>query len=173
MATSFWGRDRQRAFFDVRVFNSFAPSYCDTSLPQCYRRSEMGKRRAYDERVREIEHDSFSPLVFSTSGGMAPTANVVYKRIASMIASKNDKPYSKTMHWIWCRISFSQLRSAIMCLRGSRSAVHRPAGPHIAMDTMDLAWRFSNLGAVYTESRISPPIYTGVYPDLRELPCRT
>ena len=173
MATSFWGRDRQRAFFDVRVFNPFAPSYCDTSLPQCYRRSEMGKRRAYDERVREIEHDSFSPLVFSTSGGMAPTANVVYKRIASMIASKNDKPYSKTMHWIWCRISFSQLRSAIMCLRGSRSAVHRPAGPHIAMDTMDLAWRFSNLGAVYTESRISPPIYTGVYPDLRELPCRT
>ena len=64
------------------MFNPFAQSYRDTSLPQCYRRNEMEKRRAYDERIREIEHGSFSPLVFSTSGGMAPTANVVYKRIA-------------------------------------------------------------------------------------------
>ena len=109
MATSFWGRDRQHAFFDVRVFNPFAQSYRDTSLPQCYRRNEMEKRRAYDERIREIEHGSFSPLVFSTSGGMAPTANVVYKRIASMISSKHDKPYSRTMHWIRCRLSFSLL----------------------------------------------------------------
>ena len=139
VATSFWGRDRQRAFFDVRVFNPFAQSYHDTSLPQCYRRNEMEKRRAYDERIREIEHGSFSPLVFSTSGGMAPTANVVYKRIVAMISSKHDKPYSRTMHWIRCRLSFSLLRSAIMCLRGSRSAVHRPAGPHITIDTMDLA----------------------------------
>ena len=139
VATSFWGRDRQRAFFDVQVFNPFAQSYRDTSLPQCYRRNEMEKRRAYDERIREIEQGSFSPLVFSTSGGMAPTANVVYKRIASMISSKHNKPYSRTMHWIRCRLSFSLLRSAIMCLRGSRSAVHRPAGPHITIDTMDLA----------------------------------
>ena len=97
VATSFWGRDRQRRFFDVRVFNPFTPSYRNSSLPQCYRRNEMKKRRAYDERVREIEHASFSPLVFSTS------ANVVYKRIASMIASKHDKSYSRTMHWIRCK----------------------------------------------------------------------
>ncbi len=40
---------------------------------------------------------SFSPLVFSTSG-MGPTATTVYKRIASMMAQKLDKPYSKTLH---------------------------------------------------------------------------
>ena len=140
VATNFWGRDRQRAFFDVRVFNPSAQSYRDTSMPQCYRRNELEKKRAYDERVREIEHASFSPLVFCTSGGMAPTATVVYKRIASMISSKHDKPYSRTMHWIRCRLSFSLLRSAIMCLRGSRSASNRPAtGPLITVDTMDLA----------------------------------
>ena len=27
VAESFWGRDRQRVFFDVRVFNPLAPSY--------------------------------------------------------------------------------------------------------------------------------------------------
>ena len=40
------------------------------------------------------------PLVFSTAGGMGPTANVVYKRIASMIAQKHDETYNKTLHWI-------------------------------------------------------------------------
>ena len=52
VAESFWGRDRQRAFFDVRVFNPFAPSYRNTSLSQCYRKNELEKRRAYDERIR-------------------------------------------------------------------------------------------------------------------------
>ena len=58
VAESFWGRDRQCAFLNVRVFNPFARSYRNTSLSQCYRRNEMEKKRAYDERVREIEHES-------------------------------------------------------------------------------------------------------------------
>ena len=120
------------------MFNPFAQSYRSTSLSKCYRQNELEKKRIYEERVREIEHGSFSPLVFSTSGGMGTTATVVYKRIASMIAEKREKPYSKVIHWIRCRLSFSLLRSAIMCIRGSRSIYHNPAGPHIT-DTMDLA----------------------------------
>ena len=109
VAESFWGRDRQRAFFDVRVFNPLAPRYRNSSLSQCYRRNELEKRRAYDERIREVEHGSFSPLVFSTAGGMGPTANVVYKRIASLIAEKHGKPYSKTINRMRCRLSYSLL----------------------------------------------------------------
>ena len=103
-----------------------APSYRNTSLSQCYRRNELEKRRVYNERIREVEHGSFSPLVFSTAGGMGTTANVVYKRIASLIADKHGKPYSKTINWMRCRLSFSLLRSAIMCFRGARSYLHRP-----------------------------------------------
>ncbi len=135
-ADNFWGRDRNRAFFDVRVFSPFAQSHRNTSLGQCYKKNEQEKKRAYDQRIREVEHGSFSPLVFSTSGGMGPTANVVYKRIASMTAKKQDKPYSKIIHWIRCKLSFSLLRSATMCLRGSRSSIHHPA---FSTDTMDLA----------------------------------
>ena len=54
----------QCAFFEVRVFNQFAKSHQNTPLAQCYRKNEMEKRRAYDERVREIVHGNFSPLVF-------------------------------------------------------------------------------------------------------------
>ena len=49
-------------------------------------------KREYEERVREIEHGSFSPLVFSTAGGMGPIATTVYKRIASLIADKRQEP---------------------------------------------------------------------------------
>ena len=137
VAEGFWGGGQQRAFFDVQVFNPFAQSYRNTSMAQCYHQNEAEKRRSYDERVREVERASFSPLVFSTAGGMGATATVVYKRISAMIAEKHEKPYGKTIHWIRCRLNFSLLRSAIMCLHGARSAVHRPAGPLIS--SMDLA----------------------------------
>ena len=105
-AQNFWGKDHQTAYFDVRIFNPFA---------------QLDKKREYEERVREIEHGSFSPLVFSTAGGMGPIATTVYKRIASLIADKRQEPYSTTLFWLRCKLSFSLLRSAIMCLRGTRS----------------------------------------------------
>ena len=67
-AQGFWGCERQCAFFDVRVFNPFAHSYHNVTLANCYKRNEQEKRRAYDQRVREIEHGCFSPLVFSVAG---------------------------------------------------------------------------------------------------------
>ena len=85
-ADNFWSRDRQSAFFDIRVFNPLAPSNRNHTLTSCYRRNEQEKRRTYDQRVRVIEHGSFTPLVFSASGGMGPTARVFYKKLASMIA---------------------------------------------------------------------------------------
>jgi hypothetical protein len=75
----------------LRLNYTFTLYVSYTSLSQCYRRNELEKRRAYDERIREVEHGKFSPLVFSTAGGVGATANVVY--IASLIAEKHGKPY--------------------------------------------------------------------------------
>ena len=125
----FWGNDRQCAYFDVRVFNPLAHTYHFLPMATCYRRNEQEKRRAYDQRVREVEHGCFSPLVFSVSGGMGPTAKVVYKKLAAMIASKHSQPYSQTINWLRCRLSFSLLQSSIMCLRGSRSSANTPNTP--------------------------------------------
>ena len=71
VAEGFWNQGQQ-AFFDVKVFNPLAKTYSSTSLPQCYRRAELEKKRKYEERIREIEHGSFTPLVFLCSGGMGP-----------------------------------------------------------------------------------------------------
>ena len=129
-AQGFWGNDRQCSFFDVRVFNPLTHTYRSLPMATCYRRNDQEKRRAYDQRVREVEHGCFSPLVFSVSGGMGPTAKVVYKKLAAMIASKYGQSYSQTINWLRCRLSFSLLRSSIMYLRGSRSSVNHPEYNH-------------------------------------------
>ena len=104
-----------------------------------YRRHEQEKKRAYDQRIREVEHGCFSPLVFSATGGMGPTAKVVYKKLASMIATKHNQSYSQTINWLRCRLSFSLLRSSIMCIRGSRSSAHHPANPQLPEAAIDRA----------------------------------
>ena len=138
VADNFWGGDRQRAFLDVRVFNPFAPSHRHTSLPQCYRKNELEKKRSHEEWIGEVEHGTFSPLVFSTSGGMGPIATTVYRRIAALVAEKRGQHYSKTLHWIRCKISFSLLRSAIMCLCSARSSHGRPVHT-LSSDNIELA----------------------------------
>ena len=70
---------------------------------------------------------SFTPLVFSTSGGMSGCTNVFYKRLGYLLSLKNKLEYSNVMTWLRCRLSFSLLRSAIACLRGARSHRGCPA----------------------------------------------
>ena len=43
-------------------------------LSATYCKHEQEKHRAYEERVREVEHGCFIPLVFSTLGGMGKAA---------------------------------------------------------------------------------------------------
>ena len=43
-AQNFWGSNRESAFFDIRVFNSYAPSNCKLSSAACYCKHELEKR---------------------------------------------------------------------------------------------------------------------------------
>ena len=97
------------------------------SLTSCYRKHKNEKHRNYEARIREIEHSTFTALVLSTSGTMAPAAKVTYNRLASLIDEKHQQPYSLTVNWLRCKLSFSLIRSAVMCLHGARSSYHRPS----------------------------------------------
>ena len=72
----FWN-GAQDAFFYVRVFQPNASSNTSISLQSAFRRHEQAKKREYGERVCEIEHGVFTPLVlFTTKGlGIYLTAN--------------------------------------------------------------------------------------------------
>jgi len=119
----FWGGRSERSFVDVRVFNPLAVSNASSSLSSNFRKHENIKKRAYAQRVREVEHATFTPLVMSASGGLAHEASIFYKRLASMLASKWGDNYSSVMGWLRCCLSFSLLRSSIQCIRGARSAI--------------------------------------------------
>ena len=70
-----------------------------------------------------------SHLLYSQSQpeGMALGATIMFKRPASHIANKRQQEYSKTISWIRCNISFSLIRSAVMCLRWAQSSLQYPA----------------------------------------------
>ena len=115
----FWGGWFEKSFVDVRVFNPYAPANRTLTISTCY---ENQKKRVYDQRIREVEHATFTPLVLSATGGLARQATVFYKRLASLLSSKFNQPYSQTMNWLRCRLSFALLRAAIQCIRGARSS---------------------------------------------------
>ena len=145
-ANGFWGGTFERTFFDVRVFNPHAPSNRHTQLSSCYRKHEQTKKRAYEQRIREVEHSSFTPLVISATGGLANEASTFYKRLASMLATKWDHAYSTTLCWLRCRLAFSLLRSAIQSIRGARSSCGHAIRIPTAVDLVNL------------ESNISPSV---------------
>ena len=58
----------------------------------------------------------------STGGGLAREATAFYKRLASLLSEKREESYSVTMGWLRCALSFSLLRSSILCVRGTRRA---------------------------------------------------
>ena len=119
-ARSIWIRG-QRAYFDVRVFNPLARTYRDHSLRKAYEKNEMEKKRHYNERILQIEHGSFTPLIFSTTGGMGREASTFYSKVAEKIAEKRDITKSEAVTFIRTTMSFALLRATNLCIRGSRS----------------------------------------------------
>ena len=88
----FWNSS-QDPFFDVSVCSPLTSSYQNLSTKAMMRKNEREKQRAYEQRVSEVEHDFFTPLVFAVTGGMGPSASIFYKHLASLILQEKDRPY--------------------------------------------------------------------------------
>ena len=120
-ARDFWTRG-QKAFFDVRIFEPLAHTYKGMSLEQAHIHNEQEKMRKYRERIQQVEQGSFTPLVFTTSGGMSKQSQCFFKRLAELMAEKKNETKGYFSKWMRVRLSFAILRSALICLRGSRSS---------------------------------------------------
>ena len=119
-ARGFWERQRS-AFFDVRVCHPNADSYRDLDLKQIYKQHENDKKRLYTQRVMNVEQGTFTPLVFTTTGGMGEECKRYHNRLAELVAAKKGEVYANTVSWIRSKVSFAILRAALLCLRGSRT----------------------------------------------------
>ena len=110
----------ERSFIDVRIFHPNAPSYINKNLNQVYKEHENEKKRAYNDRIINVERGTFTPLVFSTAGGMGKEAEVYHKRLAERIAAKRNETYSQVMNFIRTRIRFALLKCTLISIRGVR-----------------------------------------------------
>ena len=115
----------ERTFFDVRVFHPNSASYINTSPQQLYIRHEKEKKRMYNDRVLQVEKGSFSPLIFSTTGGMGPESTRYHKKLAEHIAVKRGEEYSHVVSHVRTRIRFALLRSTLIAVRGERGRRRR------------------------------------------------
>ena len=119
-ARGFW-RDGQNAFFDVRVTNADCASQQNTSLKSVLRNHETTKKREYNRRIMEVEHGSFTPLIFTTTGVMAHECSVFHKTLAEKLSTKKNERYEDIVRYLRVKFSFLAMKSALLCLRGSRT----------------------------------------------------
>ena len=108
------------------LFSKFNPCNAPLNRFNPFCQHECVKCRAYEEQVHKLEDASFSPLVFSTSGGMGASTTVTYKCLAFLLCLKWKTPYFRVMSWLRCRLGFSLLHSAVMCIRGSSCSSGHP-----------------------------------------------
>ena len=121
----FW-RGMRQAYFERKVVSPFARSNLKKPHPALYREAENSKKREYKARINEIEHADFTPLVFTTAGGMAPQMQLFLKRISQKISHDQELTNSVVSGWLRCRFSFALLRTTLICLRGTRKKKFTP-----------------------------------------------
>ena len=66
------------------------------TIPRMYSHHEKQKKRACNSRILEVERGVFTPLFFSTSGGMGEETKILFKRVAAKMANKTGQKYSET-----------------------------------------------------------------------------
>ena len=119
-ATGFWTRGRMHTLMS-KCFTRTHPPTNTGPLQVCSRHTKPRKRLEYEERIVNVDHGSFTPLVFSSTGSAGPMADTFLQRLAGKLSEKDGVSYSSTIAWLRCRFSFALLRWSILCIRGSRS----------------------------------------------------
>ena len=110
----------ERTFLDVRVLHLNSPSYKNKTNEALYAQHENEKKRTYNQRIIQVEKTTFTPLVFSTAGGMAPEGTRFHKKIAQLVSKKTREEYSHVMNHLRPRLRFTLLKSTLLVEGGPK-----------------------------------------------------
>ena len=88
-----------------------------------------------------VEHGTFTPLVFFVNGGMAKECLKFHKVVAEKIANTPGCRYEKVISIFKCKLSFLILRASPMCVRGSCSFTTH-SGNH-SVDDFEVAFDYT------------------------------
>ena len=90
-------------------------------LENAFKANETAKKQEYGERIIQIEHGSFTPLVLSAYGGFGVETGRCVSNLISKVAEKRGLLRSYVANYIRTKLSFHLVRSQVLCIRGSRS----------------------------------------------------
>ena len=110
----FWQRGNVH-FLTSGFLNLSQRATLTRNLTRLSRAMRKRKKRQYNQRIIEVEHGSLSPLVFSPYGERFLTELVL------KLSEKKQIDYSIAICWRRERLAFNLLRSAVLCVRGSRT----------------------------------------------------
>ena len=107
------------ALFDIQVVNTDAPSYRRRTPAAALDGGAVEKKRVYCLAM-EDRRGNFTPFVQSVDGLLQRKASHFIKHLSAALASKWEQPFSKALAYIRSRHLFTSIRSASLCLWGSR-----------------------------------------------------
>ena len=100
-----YGKDRDPPFLMLGCGRGFLQRDDPTASLQAARNRK--EEAIFITRVMEIEHGTFTQLVFTTTGGMADECRRYHCPLAELISTKKGEPYAATISWIRTKVSFA------------------------------------------------------------------
>jgi len=116
----------QTTILDICVMDTDANSYKQTASDKVLEKAAKRKKDKYLDACLERRR-TFVPLIYSVDGMACKEARAWEKRVASLLASKMDRPYSEMCGFVRSRMSLAIVRSNTLLLRGQRA--HRALRP--------------------------------------------
>ena len=89
--------ERKVNLFRYKSMPSNCNSYKYLTPEQVYRLHENEKKRMYERWVLEVKQASFTPLVFTTKGGMGRKYLRYHSRHAELVSVEKGEDYAKTL----------------------------------------------------------------------------
>ena len=100
-----------------------------------YLHHESAKKREYGARILQVEKGTFTPVIFSCTGGAGPEATKLIKKLAQKISIKKGDTYAETVSFLRRRFCFDIVRTCVISLRGERKC----ANHSVAIADIDLS----------------------------------
>ena len=108
------------ALFDIRVVVTDAQSY-RAHTPHDVLSTAKGEKKCKYLQACQDQHAMFTLLYVSVDGMLGSEAAFFVKRMSEFLAAKWERPYNVVSGWVRARLSFAIIRTALLCVHGSRT----------------------------------------------------
>ena len=92
-ARSFWSK-RVNVFFDVPLTHVNSKSNQGLSTSKIFENHENEKKRLYNQQIVDVEHGTFTLLIFGTNGVVGEECSLFLKKLTEKLSFKTDESYA-------------------------------------------------------------------------------